>query len=48
MFKTSLIGFLPRGRNLRKTVKKNKNKNKGKKEGKWHIALIVQFNHLFS
>lgn len=32
MFKTSLIGFLPRGRNLRKTVKKNK--KKGKKEGK--------------
>lgn len=48
MFKTSLVGFLPRGGNLRKTVKKNKNKNKGKKEGKWHMALIVQLNPLFS
>lgn len=31
MFKTSLIGFLPRGRNLRKTVKKIKIKIKERK-----------------
>lgn len=43
MFRSSLIGFWPSRRNLRKTIKKTFLKNKGKKE-KINITQLLLWN----